>query len=123
MRLEKGYLQPPQSSNDWENIARGFENRWNFPHCAGVLDRKYVVMQAPAKSESLFFNYKKSFSIVLLPFCDASYQFTAVDFGEVVRQNHGGVFANSKLGRSIVNGYLDLPQPEKLYSESKLCRG
>ena len=25
--LEKGYLQPPQSSKDWVNISRGFENR------------------------------------------------------------------------------------------------
>ena len=53
--LERGYLQPPESSNDWENIARGFENRWNFPHCVGALNRKYVAMQAPAKCESFFF--------------------------------------------------------------------
>ena len=25
--LEKGFLQPSQSSKDWENIFRGFENR------------------------------------------------------------------------------------------------
>ena len=49
-----------------------------------------------------FFNYKKSFSIVLPALCDASYQFTAVDSGEAGRQNDGGVFANSNLGRSIV---------------------
>ena len=54
--LEKGFLQPPQSSKDWENISRGFENRWNFPHCVGALDGKHVVIQAPAKSGSLFFN-------------------------------------------------------------------
>ena len=49
-----------------------------------------------------FFNYKKSFSIVLPALCDASYQFTAVDSGEAGRQSDGGVFANSNLGRSIV---------------------
>ena len=101
--LEKGFLQPPQSSKDWESISRGFENRWNFPHCVGALDGKHVVIQAPAKSGSLFFNYKKNFSIVLLALCDASYQFTVVDIGEAGKQSDGGVFANSNLGRSMVN--------------------
>ena len=79
--LEKGFLQPPQSSKYWENISRGFENRWNFPRCVGALDGK----QAPAKSGSLFFNYKKSFSIVSLALCDTFYLFTAVDIGEAGR--------------------------------------
>ena len=83
------------------------------------MDGKHVVIQAPAKSGSLFFNYKKSFNIVLLALCDASYQFTAVDIGEAGRQIDGGVFTNSNLGRSIVNDYFNLPQPKKLYSESE----
>ena len=117
--MEKGFLQPPRSSKDWEVISKGFENRWNFPHCAGALDGKHVVIQAPGKSGSLFFNHRKSLSIVLLALCDAYYQFTAVDIGEAGRQSHGGVFANSNLGRSIVNDYFNLPQPKKLYSESE----
>ena len=117
--MEKGFLQPPQSSKDWENISRGFENRWNFPHCVGALDGKHVVIQAPAKSGSLFFNYKKSFSIVLLALYYASYQCTAVDIGETGRQSDGGVFASSNLGCSIVSNYFNLPQPKKLYSESE----
>ena len=80
-------------------------------------------MQVPAKSGSLFFNYKKSFRIVLLALCDASYELAAVDFGEVGRQSDDGVFANSNLGRSIVNDYFDLPHPKKLYSESKFFQG
>ena len=80
-------------------------------------------MQVPAKSGSLFFNYKKSFSIVLLALCDASYELTAVDFGDVGRQGDDGVFANGNLGHSVVNDYFDLPHPKKLYSESKFCQG
>ena len=71
---EKGYLQPPQSTKDLENICRRFKNRWNFPYCVGALDGKHVVIQAHAKSGSFFFNYKKSFRSVLLGLCDASYQ-------------------------------------------------
>ena len=121
--MKKGYLQPLQSFNDWRNIARGFKNRWNLPQCVGALVGKHVVMQVPAKSRSLFFNYKKSFSIVLLALCDASYELAAVDFGEVGRQSDDGVFANSNLGRSIVNDYFDLPHPKKLYSERKFFQG
>ena len=116
--LEKGYLQQPQSSKDWENISRGFEKESNFPHCVGALDGKYVVIQVPAKSGSLFFNYKKSFSKVLLALYDAFYQFTAVDTGNADRQSDGGVFSNSNLGYSIVNDYFNLPQPKKLYRKS-----
>ena len=53
--LEKGYLQPPQSSKDWVNISRGFENRWNYPHCVGALDGKHAATQAPSRSGLLFF--------------------------------------------------------------------
>ena len=67
-----------------------------------------------------FVNYKKGFSIVLLALCAASYQFTAVYIGEEDRQSDGGVFANSNLGRSIVNDYFNLPQPKKLYSECEI---
>ena len=73
------------------------------------MDGKHVVIQALAKSGSLFFNYKKNFSIVLLALYDASYQFTAVDIVEARRQSDVGVFANSNLGRSIVNDNFSLP--------------
>ena len=83
--VEKEFLQPAQSSQDWENLSRGFQNRWNSPHCVGELDEKHFDTQASAKSGCLCFIYKKSFSIVLLALCGASYQFTVVDIGETGR--------------------------------------
>ena len=70
----------------------------------------------------LFFNYKKSFSIVLLALWDASYQITAADIEEAGRQSDGdgGLYANSNLGRSIVNDYFNLPQPKKLMFLSEM---
>ena len=71
-------------------------------------------MQAPAKCGSLFYNYKKSFSVVLLSVCNADYEFTLIDVGEAGRQCDGGVFSNSNLDYATVNDLLDFTEPEKV---------
>ena len=97
-----------------EKTVQSFESKWNFPHCLGAIDGKRIIMQAPSKSGSLFYNYKKSFSIVLLAVCNADYEFTLIDIGEAGRQSNGGVFYNSNLGYVIVNDLLDFPEPENV---------
>ena len=108
--MEKGFLKGPDNEEEWTKVARCFEEKWNFPHCVGAIDGKLVVIQATAKSGPLFFNYKKSFSIVLMAVCNATYEFTMVDFGEAGRQSDGGVFANTNIGFEILNNLLNLPQ-------------
>ena len=113
---EQGYLHVPSDINDWRKIAMEFEQRWNFPHALGALDDKHVVMQAPARSGSTFFNYKKTHSIVLLAVCNAQYQFTLVDIGDTGRQADGSVYSNSYLDRAIENGLLNFPSAESLHN-------
>ena len=83
--INKGYLDHPKSEHDWLKVAQEFEDRWNFPNALGAIYGKHVVMQAPARSGSSFFNYKKTHSIVLMAICNARYQFTVVDFGDSAR--------------------------------------
>ncbi|CAB4001870.1 Hypothetical predicted protein [Paramuricea clavata] len=113
---EQGFLRVPCNTNDWKSIANDFGQMWNFPHALGALDGKHVVMQAPARSGSIFFNYKKTHSIVLLAVCNARYEFTLVDIGDTGRQADGSVYTNSYLGRAIQNDLLNFPQPEALES-------
>ena len=51
-----------------EDIAKQFEERWNFPNCLGAIDGKHIILQPPATSGSFYYNYKHTYSIVLLAF-------------------------------------------------------
>ena len=107
------YIKCPKTKEEWKSIEYEFQTRWNFPHCIGALDGKHVVTQAPARAGSMFFNYKKTHSIVLMAICNANYQFTMVDIGDSGRNSDGGVFSYSKMGESII------PDPEGLSGSHK----
>lgn len=112
--LHKGYICPPKTEKEWKKIAKEFADRWNFPNAVGAIDGKHVVIQAPHRSGSSFFNYKKTHSIVLLAICDAKYKFTLVDIGDSGRQSDGSVYANGNIGYAIENNLLGIPGPAKL---------
>ena len=71
-------------------------------------------MQTLPNSSSLYFNYKKTFSVVLMTVCYAKYKLTLVDIGDTERQSNAIVYANSHLGYAIENCLLNVPQPSKL---------
>ena len=112
--FKAGYLKVQSSEDEWRKIAEEFEEKWNFPNCVGAIDGKHVVMQAPARSGSFFFNYKKTQSIVLMAVVNANYEFTMIDIRDSGRQSDGGVFAASKLSFAMDNGLLKLPKARML---------
>nr|CAH7738425.1 unnamed protein product [Callosobruchus chinensis] len=107
------YLKTPGSAEEWLKISKGFDERWNFPHCLGSIDGKHVNIQAPARSDSLFFNYKKNFSVVLLATCDYKYKFKFVDIGAYGSQSDGGLLGNSVFGQKLENNTMNIP-PEQV---------
>ena len=81
-----------------------------FSSCGSCcIDKKHVMIQAPKNSGSLFFNYKKYFSIVLLAVCDARYRFTLVDIGRSGRNSDSGIYATSQLGLDIDENLIGYP--------------
>ena len=103
----------------WQEIARGYENQWNYPHCIGALGGKHVTVRAPQHSGSYFFNYKGFHSIVLLALVDSNYMFIFVDIGCNGRVSDGGVFSETPLAKSLLKNKLSLPISKPLAGRRK----
>ena len=43
---DEGYIKPPNSEDEWKQVAKDFEMKWNFPNALGAIDGKHVLVQA-----------------------------------------------------------------------------
>lgn len=106
--LHTVYVSPPLPA-EFKIIAQKFYVKTGMPNCLGAIDGKHVNITRPRNSGSLYYNYKKTYSLVLLAACDANYVFTYVDVGALGSQSDGGVLARSSFGKQILNGTIDAP--------------
>lgn len=111
--LQPIYMPTPLDE-DFERIAEDFAKLWNFPHVIGCLDGKHVRMKCPENSGSMYFNYKKYFSIILQGLVDAHYKFIIIDVGGYGKQSDGGTFLVSHLHEFIESGDISFPEPRIL---------
>lgn len=74
-------LNLPTSPDEWRAAADLFNTRWQFPNAVGALDGKHIAIRKPKNAESMYFNYKKYHSIVLMALVDADYKFMWVNVG------------------------------------------
>jgi hypothetical protein len=106
--LQPVYVPHPDMKH-WEDIADGFGKKWQFHNCLGAIDGKHVLIFAPQNSGTMYYNYKKTFSVVLLALVDSSYCFTVIDIGSYGSNSDGGIFKTSTLGKRLMNKTLDVP--------------
>ena len=111
------HSMPQPSKEYWLYQAEGFKEKWNFPNCLGAVDGKHVRIQAPANSASLFFNYKKYFSIVLMAVAGFDYRFTYIDVGSYGHQNDSQIFEACSFSQMMREGSLQLPEDAPLPME------
>ncbi|XP_018357375.1 PREDICTED: uncharacterized protein LOC108757457 [Trachymyrmex cornetzi] len=105
---------PPPTVQTWTKIAEDFTNKWNFPNCVGAIDGKHVVVQCLKNTGSAFYNYKGTYSTVLMEVCDADLRFTYVSIGSAGRESDGGIFQSLDFGKCIETETLPLPPPKAL---------
>lgn len=103
-------LQVPQTQDEWKEIQDEFYWRWNFPNCCGAIDGKHVVIKKVPNSGSEFYNYKGTFSVILLASVDANYCFRYIDVGTNGRANDAAVFSKSSLNDALQENILDFPE-------------
>nr|XP_037275506.1 protein ANTAGONIST OF LIKE HETEROCHROMATIN PROTEIN 1-like [Rhipicephalus microplus] len=72
-------IRTPGTEEEWKNVMEGFSQKWNFPNCIGAIDGKHVLIKKPPKLGTIYRNYKKSFSVILLAVVDADYKFLYTD--------------------------------------------
>ena len=72
-------MKPSTTPEEWQAMADGYLNQWNFPHTIGALDWKHVAIHCPAKSGSLYYNYKKFYPIVPMALVSSDYKFIWAD--------------------------------------------
>jgi len=107
-------MKCPQTPEEWKEVAREFGEKWNFWNCCGAVDGKHVAVRKPPGTGSLYFNYKKYFSIVLMAVADANYRFVFVDIGAQGGQSDGGVFRDCNLAEALEGNFAGLPSAEPL---------
>ncbi|KAK8761825.1 hypothetical protein V5799_026905 [Amblyomma americanum] len=107
------YMKPPTES-EWRDIAAGFWHQWQFPKFLGAVDGKNVNIKRPKKCGSLYFNYKGTYSIVLMAVVESRYQFRLIDVGAPVRLSDGGIFKDSPIGKRLEKGKMNLPRAAQL---------
>ena len=110
--LKDEYLQQPKTKEHWKQIAQEFQSKWQFPHAVGAIDGKHINLRAPPNSASVYFNYKKQFSIVLLAIADANAKIISFDLGTPGGQSDGGIFKDSYLRELCKSNFF--PKAAKL---------
>lgn len=71
-------------------------------------------MKKPKSSGSLYYNYKGTFSLVLLAISSADYRFLFIDYGSYGHESDAGIFDRSKLRKAIEESTLGIPAPDVL---------
>ena len=85
--IGKEYIKVPSCSREWLQISEIFLSKWNFPNCLGAIDGQHIQIRRPPDTGSEYFNYKKTFSIILLAIAGPDYECIFADIGSNGRMN------------------------------------
>lgn len=104
----------PSTPDSWRLVADRFGSRWNFYHVCGALDGKHIAIKCPKHSDSLYYNYKGFFSIILLALIDGDYKFLWADVGANDSALDCSIFNSSTISTALMDNTLGLPPAQPL---------
>ncbi|KAK4322343.1 hypothetical protein Pmani_001916 [Petrolisthes manimaculis] len=119
--LHTSHLKLPQTEDEWRRVQADYNNEWQFPNCMGALDGKRVLIGKPAKSGSIYYDYKSNFSVIMLALVDAKYKFLYADVGGAGRASDGGVWDKCTLNRAVQGNVIGIPPPSTLPYSNIVC--
>ena len=97
------FVSTPKTKEEWFEISRLFETRWNYPHALGAIDGKHITIRKPDNGGSFYYNYKHRHSVILMAIAGPSYECLYADVGSNGRVNDSGVWNKSSLLEAINN--------------------
>ncbi|XP_051508028.1 uncharacterized protein LOC127414207 [Myxocyprinus asiaticus] len=109
--LKEKYLKCPDTVEEWQQELP------KLPGCSEWETRQHL---PPTRNGSTFYNYKHTFSIVLMALVDSSYRFLYVDVGCNGRISDGGVFGGCSLQDALENRTSNIPAPAPLPASDRL---
>ncbi len=112
-------ITAPTTEAEWLQIAYLFSPRWNFHNCLDAIDGKHIAIKYPKGDGSLYFNYKKFNSIVLMALVDADYKFICIYMGVNGSALDVQIFSSSKLRECIESGDIGLPADVPLPNDDR----
>ena len=112
--IGKGYIKIPSTAEDWLKISETFQSRWKFTSCLRAINGKHIQIRPSPGTGSEYFNYKKTFSIILLAIVGPNYEWIDADIGSNGRVNDAGVWNSFDLQRKIEDNCLNILAPTAL---------
>jgi len=116
------YADIPNICNpsEYKHAADKFMERWNFPNTCGAIDGKHVNCKCPPNSGSLYYNYKRFYSVVLIALVDADYKFIWADTGVMGSASYAEIYNASKLKECIEDGSLGSPDLDLIPKDNQV---
>ena len=112
--LEPEFVKLPTEAEEWQQVARAFQQKWQYPHTLGALDGKHIRIKKPPDSGSTYHNYKGFDSIVLMALVDAQYRFLWTQIGDVSSSSDGQIWNHCDFRQALQDGVLGVPDADPL---------
>lgn len=103
--LGRQHLKTPSSKEEWLQVSKMCEDRWNFPNGLGAIDGKRIVIKQPPNSGSHYFDYKGNNSVILLALVGPKYEILWADVGCNGRASDGTIW-----NKCVLKNLLSSPE-------------